>query len=335
MIAKKKINIYDVARIANVSTATVSRVLNNKSSVSPETRRKVQEAIKQLNYRPSAIARGLVLKHTKTVGILATDITAPNYARTACAMERELFQIGYNAILCNTGGSIENNKTYLQMLVNLGVCGIICIGSVFKNTLQETLMLSEFSHVPFVLSHCQIPADNTYSVVIDEMHGVQLCVEHLKEKGHKDILYVKDADTYSGERKKAAFKENMARLGLPITDKSIFNTYRSFEGGIAVVKEILASGTRFSAIIFGDDITAAGGLFALKKAGYKVPQDVAIIGYNNSPSSICCDPQLTTVDNKTDIMGNLSVKLLQTVIEGKETTRLLSVTPELIVREST
>ena len=332
---KMKINIYDVARIANVSTATVSRVLNNKSNVSPETRHKVQEAIKKLNYRPSAIASGLVLKHTKTVGILATDITSPNYARTACAMERELFHIGYNAILCNTGGSIENNKAYLQMLVNQGVCGIICIGSVFKNTLQETLMLSEFSHIPFVLSHCQIPADNTYSVVINEKHGIRLCVEHLLEKGHQDILYVKDADTYSGERKKSAFRENMVRLDLPINDKTIFNTYRSFEGGIAVVKEILASGSKFSAIIFGDDITAAGGLFALKKAGYRVPEDVAIVGYNNSPASICCDPQLTTVDNKTDIMGNLSVKLLQTVLEKKETTRLLTVTPELVIREST
>lgn len=330
-----KINIYDVARIANVSTATVSRVLNNKVSVSPETRRKVQDAISQLNYRPSAIARGLVLKHTKTVGILVTDITAPNYAKTARAMDRELFSIGYSAILCNTGGSIENNKGYLHMLVNLGVCGIICIGSVFKNTLQETLMLSEFSHIPFILSHCQISADNTYSVLIDESHGIRLCVEHLKEKGHKDIVYVKDADTYSGERKKLAFRESMSELGMPVDDKMIFSTYRSFEGGVEAAKEIIASCPRFSAIIFGDDITAAGGLFALKKAGYSVPKDVAIIGYNNSPSSICCDPQLTTVDNKTDIMGSLSVKVLQTVLESQETTRLLSVTPELVIREST
>ena len=330
-----KINIYDVARIANVSTATVSRVINNKVRVSPETRKKVQDTITQLNYRPSAIARGLVLKHTETVGILVTDITAPNYAKTARAMERDLFQIGYSAILCNTGGSVENNKAYLHMLVNLGVCGIICIGSVFKNTLQETLMLSEFSHIPFVLSHCQIPAVNTYSVVIDEVHGIRLCVEHLMEKGHRDILYVKDADSYSGERKKLAFREAMTQLGLSVDDKSIYNTYRSFEGGVAAAKKIIASCPNFSAIIFGDDITAAGGLFALKKAGYSVPKDVAIVGYNNTPSSICCDPQLTTVDNKTDIMGSLSVKLLQTVLEHKETTKLLSVTPELVIREST
>ena len=330
-----KMNIYDVASLAKVSTATVSRVLNNKSGVSPETRRKVLDAIKQLNYSPSSLARGLVLKHTKTVGILVTDISAPNYARTAFAMERELFHIGYNAFLCNTGRSIENNETYLRILANHGVCGIICIGSVFKNTLQETLMFSKFSHIPFVLSNCQIPADNSYSIVINEKHGIRLCIEHLKEKGHQDILYVKDTDTYSGEKKKSAFKETMARLGLPISNKRIFSTYRSFEGGIAAVKEIIASGIPFSAIIFGDDFTAAGGLSALKKAGYTVPKDVAIIGYNNTQISVCCHPQLTTVDNKTDIMGSLSVKLLQTVLEGKETTRLLSVTPELVVRTST
>ena len=157
----------------------------------------------------------------------------------------ELFQIGYNTILCNTGGSLENNKAYLQMLVNHGVCGIICIGSVFRNTLQETLILSEFSHIPFVLSNCQIPADNTYSVVINEKHGIRLCVEHLKGKGHRNILYVKDADTYSGKRKKSAFRKTMAELELPINDNMIFSTHRSFEGGVAVVKEIITSGTPF------------------------------------------------------------------------------------------
>jgi LacI family transcriptional regulator len=330
-----KISIYDIAREANVSIATVSRVLNNKSVVAPETRFKVEETIKRMNYRPSAIARGLVLKHTLTIGILTINICSPHHTKTAYTIERELFKLGYSSILCNTGGSLDSNVEYLHMLVGKGVSGIMCIGSVFRNTFEETSVLSELPHIPFIFGNCVLSADNAYAVTVDEFHTLKMCVDHLKLKGHKDIFYVKDTDSYGGNEKVRNFLLNMHISDLPADESSIITSDRSVEGGIKAVDRIVESGKPFSAIIFGDDITAAGGLKRLKQLGYSVPRDVAIIGCNNAPVSVCCDPPLTTIDHKPEIIGGLMVKLLEMITSGQNTSHLLTVTPELIVREST
>jgi LacI family transcriptional regulator len=330
-----KVNIYDAAKKADVSIATVSRVLNNKPNVAAATRQRILKVLKDMNYRPSAIAQGLVSSYTHTVGIMTIDIRVPHYAETAFAIERELFKIGYSSILCNTGGGLANNIQYLHMLVDKGVNGIICIGSVFRNTFSDTKLLAEIAPIPIVFSHCDITAENAWSVVIDELYGCRMCVEHLQKKGHSDILYIQDANTYSANEKARGFLEAMRNWGLPADDKCIFSTERSLEGGIMAVNEILAAGKKYTALICGDDITAVGVLNRLKALGYHIPRDVAIIGYNRTTPSLCCNPALTTVDYKTDIMGNLTVKILETVLSGKESTRLLMVRPELVVREST
>lgn len=330
-----KTSIYDIARDAGVSSATVSRVINNNPSVSLQTRAKVEESIKRLNYRPNELARGLVSKRTPTVGILTIDIRIPHYASTAFAMEREMFKLGYSSILCNTGGGYESNVKYLHMLAEKGVSGVMCIGSVFRDTFQDTSLLSEFPELPFIFSNCVLVANNAYSVVIDEKRALRLCVGHLCEKGHRHILYVKDANTYSGRVKATAFRSAMLQAGLDADEGSVFYTQRGLSGGSKAVSSIIDSEKEFTAVIFGDDITAVGGMNELYSRGYTVPGDVAIIGFNNSVPSICCTPTLTTVDNKTDTIGNFSVKLFQTVLEGNQYTKILTVTPELIVRNST
>jgi LacI family transcriptional regulator len=330
-----KINIYDVAKKAGVSIATVSRVLNNKTNVSTATRQQVLKVLNGMNYRPSPIARGMVSSFTHTVGIMTIDIRSPHYAESAFAMERELFKLNYSSILCNTGGGLENNVRYLHMLVDKGANGIICIGSVFRNTFEDTSVLAKFSHIPIVFSNCVINANNVHCIVVDEIYGARLCVEHLHKKGYKHILYVKDAVSHSASEKERGFLESMWNFALPVDETSVFVTNRGLEGGMKAVDDIIASGKKFSAIIFGDDHTAVGGLNRLKKLGYRIPRDVAIIGYNKTIPSLCCDPRLTTVDYKTDLMGSLTVKMLETVMMRNETSRLLTVTPELVIREST
>ena len=330
-----KVSIYDVAKEANVSSATVSRVLNNSSSVSPATRSKVEDVIRRLNYQPNFFARGLVSKRVPTVGIMTIDIRIPHYARTAFAMERELFKLGYSSILCNTGGGLESNIEYLRMLVDKGVSGIMCIGSVFRDTFAHTSVLSEFPDLPFLFNNCILTASNAYSVIIDEMKALSICVDHLTEKGHSDILYVKDADSYSGSKKAEGFLSAMLLAGLDCDKSAVLNAKRGLDGGAEAVDRIIESKAKFSAIIFGDDLTAVGGMNRLKNLGYFIPGDVAVIGFNNATVSMCCTPTLTTIDNKTDTMGSLTVSMLQMVLEGRPSTKLLTVTPELIQRDST
>lgn len=330
-----KASIYDIAREAGVSIATVSRVLNNKSVVAPQTRARVEETIKRLNYHPSTIARGLVSKRTPTVGILTTSVCSPHHAKTAYTIERELFKMGYSSILCNTGGNLTSNVEYLHMLVDKGVSGIMCLGSVFRNTFEETSVLSEFSHIPFIFGNCILNAENAYAVTVDEFHSLRMCVEHLMSRGHKHILHIRDTASYGGTERAKNFILAMQMAGLPVDDSYVFPGEHSIEGGTSGVEKILQSGKEFSAIIFDNDITAIGGLKRLKKEGLSVPGDVAIIGCNNAIASLCCDPTLTTVDNKTDIIGGLMVKLLEMILGGQNTSHLLTVTPELVVREST
>ena len=330
-----KASIYDIAREADVSTATVSRVLNNKPSVSPTTRRKVEAIIKRLNYQPNSFAQGLNSKRMLTVGILTIDIRTPHYASTAYAIERELFKLGYNSILCNTGNRPDSNIEYLHMLADKGVSGIMCIGSVFKDTFEHASVLSDHPELPFFFCNCVLSAENVYSVIIDEMKALVICVDHLIAKGHKELLYVKDADTYSGQKKAESFLSAISSAGLDSRKARLFSVQRGVSGGEEAIKKIIDSKIEFSAIIFGDDTTALGGIRGLQRMGFSVPADVAVIGFNNSPMSACCTPALTSVDNKTDVIGSLMVKMFQMVIEGSPATKLLAVTPELVLRDST
>lgn len=330
-----KASIYDIAREAGVSIATVSRVLNNKSVVAPQTRSRVEETIKRLNYHPSAIARGLVSKRTPTIGILTINICSPHHARTIYAIERELFKLGYSSILCNTGGNLQSNIEYLHMLVDKGVSGIMCMGSVFRNTFEETSVLSKFSHMPFIFGNCVLSSNNAYAVTVDEFHSLKMCVEHMIERGHKDLFYVRDTNSYSNAEKARNFLLAMQMCGLPVSEDHVVTSDRSIAGGGIAVDKAIATGKPMTGMIFGDDITAVGGLKRLKELGYRVPDDVGIIGCNNSDASVCCNPPITTVDHKTDIIGGLMVKLLEMILSEQNTSHLLTVTPELVVREST
>ena len=232
-------NIYDIAREAGVSISTVSRVLNNKTNVRTDTRKKVERVLEKYNYAPSSIARGLVSKSLDTVGILTIDIRVPHYAETAYILERELYKLGYNAILCNTGGKAENGIDYITTLMQTGVRGVILIGSVFQNKYIETSMINSFSNVPFIVMNSQLHADNIYSVMFNQKRGVTICLDHLAEKGHTDILYVQDAETFSGSNKASAFVELSGERGVANAADRLFKTSRGVVGGREVIDRIL------------------------------------------------------------------------------------------------
>jgi LacI family transcriptional regulator len=328
-------NIYDIAKEAGVSISTVSRVLNNKTNVRTDTRKKVETVLEKHNYAPSSIARGLVSKSLDTVGILTIDIRVPHYAETAYILERELYKLGYNAILCNTGGKPENGIDYITTLMQTGVRGIILIGSVFQNKYIETSLINSFSNVPFIVMNSQLHADNIYCVRFNHRHGVALCLDHLAEKGHKDILYVQDAETFSGSDKASAFIKLSEERGVADAAGRLFKTNRGAVGGREVIDRIVESGQNFTAIVFGDDLTAIGGMQRLHELRYKIPDDVAIIGWNNTKSSTLCVPYLTTVDNQNEMIGVISVKLLENVLAGGKVSRNISIDSSLIVRDGT
>lgn len=323
-------NIYDIAREAGVSISTVSRVLNNKGNVNPALRQKVEEVLEKYNYTPSAIARGMVSKSMRTVAVLTVDIRVPHYARTAYTMEREFSRRGYEVILCNTGGELSETEKYLKSVLVKKVDGIVLVGSVFNTLCKDPEIERLLKNTPVVLANGKLALPNSYSVLVDDRYGVGLAVEHLLQKGHREIYYLKDMDTVSARLKLEGFVNSMKQHGITNARQYVLNTKPSIDGGERAVEQLIRSGNAFTAIVCGEDITAAGAVKALLHAGLRVPEDVAVTGYNNSEYARICEPQLTTIDNKPELVAMFSVQLLTSLIEKTEAYSSFTIQPELV-----
>ena len=324
-------NIYDIAKEAGVSIATVSRVLNNKGTVSAATRARVETILKENNYAPSAIARGMVSKSMRTVAVLTVDIRVPHYARTAYTIEREFSRRGYEVILCNTGGDRAETLRYLQVVNQKQVDGIVLVGSVFDTICQSAEMEKLLSGVPVVLANGTLDLPNTYSV--DDAYGISLAVEHLVARGRRNIYYIKDRDTDSAKAKRDGFLEVMRRNGLEFADH-VLEACETLEDAIGAVQALLAQGIVPDGIVCGEDLTAAGALKALLRAGLRVPGQVAVVGFNNSDYAHLCEPVLTSVDNKPEQVALLCVQLLESRIERGEAYSSVVLQPELTQGET-
>ncbi|MDF2522415.1 MAG: degA [Clostridiales bacterium] len=328
-------NIYDIAKQANTSVTTVSRVLNNKTNVSAKTRKRVQDVLEKYDYTPNAMARALVAKTMKTIGVLTIDVRDPHYASTAYTIEQEFRKLGYNVILCNTGNSKEEKSDYIRVLSEKNVDGIILIGSIFNDKDIESSVSSYFAKNPVVLANGWLENENTYSVLVDDSYGISLCVEHLYNNGHRNILYVKDSSTYSADQKVYGYLTSMSKYNLPVDEDSIAHVERGLIGGYSAIESFINSKKEFTAVIFGEDITAIGGIKKLNEMNLKVPDNVAITGFNNSIFAECSNPELTSVDNKVEVVGTLSVRMLHDLMENKNLSRSILIRPDLKVRKST
>ena len=153
-------NIYDIAKEAGVSISTVSRVLNHKDRVNPETKKRVEAILEKYEYTPSAIARGMVSKSMKTVSVLTVDIRVPHYARTAYTIEREFSRRGYEVTLCNTGGELEETEKYLKTVLEKKVDGIVLVGSVFNTLCKKPEISNLLKTVPVVLANGKLDLPN-------------------------------------------------------------------------------------------------------------------------------------------------------------------------------
>ena len=171
-------NIYDIAKEAGVSIATVSRVINNKGAVSDKTRTKIEAIMAKSEYQPSAIARGLASGSTKIIAIFAVDVRVPHYAKTSFIMERLLSDQGYMVFICNTGEEISDWRRYLSLMRERNIDGIILTGSIY-NRLEKDDILNGFSDIPIVMANGRIKLPNVKSVFVDEGRGIELATEHM------------------------------------------------------------------------------------------------------------------------------------------------------------
>lgn len=328
-------NIYDIAKEAGVSITTVSRVINNKGYVSEKTRQKIQDVLEKNAYKPSAIARGLVLGSMKTVAIVTVDVRVPHYAVTTFIMEQQLTKLGYVVLVCNTGEDKEECKKYIRTLAGHQVDGVILVGSIFNELCKDEETLKVLGKIPIVMANGELEFDNVHSVLVDEGYGMALAVKYLYEKGHRRIAYVIDKDTDAADRKCRGYLQKMREYGYEHPERHVYKTPYGIEGGERIAKRLVKPEYGYTGVIFGEDLTAVGAMNTWTNMGYLIPDDIALIGCNNSEYSYICSPKLTTVDNKKEVLSDLTVQLLENLMTGKKEQASLIVRPELTVRETT
>ncbi len=327
-------NIYDIADKAGVSIATVSRILNKKGSVSPKTRDKVLKIMDEMGYTPNAFARALGLDSIKMIGVICSDVSDIYYAKAVSVIENELRSKGYDAILCCTGTGLKDKKKAINVLLSKRVDAMILIGSVFQESVDNSHIEKASKYIPVIIINGEFKFTNTYSVKCDEYKAVKDCVLALSEKGHKDILYIYESESFSGISKREGYISGMNSIGNTSSSKTIFKCDKGFENIDSLITEILESKVDFSAIVTSVDILAVGVIKALINHGIKVPEDVSVVGFNNSILAECSSPTITSIDSKVEILCTDAVRTLLDVFDNKNVATIKTIQADLVYRES-
>ncbi|MDF2595307.1 MAG: transcriptional regulator [Clostridia bacterium] len=327
--------IYDIAKEAGVAASTVSRVINNKPGIKAETRKKIQELLKEYNYIPNEAARGLVMQATKIIGILVVDIRVSHHTDGAYIIEKELTALGYCCIIFNTGHEEEKKEKYLRILEQRRVDGVILIGSTFQCERVKEGIRQFLRQVPVVIANGYLDLPNVYGILVDEMNGVQQCVGLMHSKGHSKLAFVLDDHTPSNHSKQKGFIDGMVELGWKQETVWLYETESSLEGGYSITKRIVAEHPDIEGIVFSVDLTAVGGIRALTDLGILIPDQVAVMGVDNTIYGEICYPKLTSLNNKLNDLSVMAARTLIDALEGRQNPQKIMLFSSIVEREST
>lgn len=331
-----RITIADVAAAAGVHPSTVSRVLSagGTSSIATATARRVTKAAERLGYRPSALARSLRLRRTLTLGMLVPDITNPFFSSIIKGAEDAARERGYNLILCNTEDLPEREASYLAVLRERQVDGLLIASSRMGNATITGLRREQF---PFVLLNRSAHAAGDLAVLVDNRAGAETVVAHLAALGHRRVAHIAGpSSTTTGAERWAGFTDAARAHGLA-TDKRLLIEAEAFSeaAGYAATRTLLARGNALTAIFAANDLIAIGALAAIREAGLRVPDDISIVGFNDIPLAGLLEPALTTVRVPQLEMGRGAAELLVARLEGRQAGPCRVILPTtLIVRAS-
>ena len=328
------LNIYDVAKAAGVSIATVSRVLNGSPNVSAKTKEKVLRVIEEAGYTPNVFARGLGLNTMKMIGVLCTDVSDIYYAKAVSIIENALRGYGYDSILCSTGNKLEDKQKCMDLLMAKRVDALILIGSTFKENVDNSHIENIARQIPTIIINGVMDVPNTYCVACDEYQAMYDNVVSLYKKGCHEILYLYDVDTYSGTQKLNGYKQALKDCGWPVVPHLVVKTQKNMQAIEETINGLLEKEHTFSAVLASEDQIAIGAMNALIKKGFKIPEDMAIIGFNNSLLCECTLPALSSVDNMVETLCSMAVNVLTDVFEGKSVTNKMILSGKLIERDT-
>lgn len=324
-------NIYDIACMAGVSTATVSRVLNNSGPVSEASRKKVEEVIAREGYIPNAFAHSLTTKNSHTIGIICPVISDANHAYPVAELSRLLRENGFEILLINTSSNLESKRPYFVSLINRQVDAAVVIGCSCSQQETEDFQYAA-RHVPVFVVNGRIEGENIFCTLCDEEKAACEMVRHFTEMGRNRILYLYDSETHSGHMKLNGYRKGMALYSNaePVSIRIHSGSASSFYQTVGIVRSLL-EGSGFDAVLAADDSLAIGAAKALAEAGRS---PVPMIGFNNTILSRCATPELSSVDNRMKQQCELTVQTLLSVLKGKRSSPCITLDALLVERAS-
>jgi len=331
----KATTIYDVAKEAGVSIATVSNAINGKGKVSKKRRDEIFKVMERLQYQPSVIASALMGKKTYTLGLLIPDVSNPFFSEIARTVEDLAHSEGYSVIVCSTDNRNERVEKYLRLLEQKSVDGIL-IGTGTEN--GELLAQLAEKSVPIVMIARESAEVSAHSVLTDDFKGGSLAAGHLLALGHRRMAIVSENfEVSSSVERVRGFRFALFEQGIPLGDDRIVSSDSSIKAGKKAAADLLRATERPTAIFCVNDLLAIGALQAAKEAGIRVPEQLSIIGFDDTILSTVTNPALTTIAQPMDQMVKLAFGLLIKEDDGANDfiRQRIVMPPELIVREST
>lgn len=326
--------IKDVAKKAGVSTTTVSHVINKTRFVAEETTIAVQAAIQALNYSPSAVARSLKVNQTNTIGLLAVTSDTPYFAEVIKSVENSCYLKGYQLILCNSQHNLDKQKSYLAMLAQKRVDGLLIMCSEYPAELLE--LLKSYRHIPMMVMDWGKHSDFTDNIEDNGFKGGYMAARYLIDRGHQDIGTITgQLNENTGRGRHQGFLHALKEAGIALRPEWIVEADFQPELGYKGMKTILAEKNHPTAIFCGGDVIAMGAICAAEESGLRVPDDISVIGYDNIHNAQFFNPALTTIHQPKERLGEKALDLLlDRIINKREEFHTIELQPELIERRS-
>jgi DNA-binding LacI/PurR family transcriptional regulator len=329
-----RMDIHTVARLANVSIATVSRTINHVPTVNAKMAKRVWEVIKELDYLPNTQARALVSGRSRLLGLIVSEITNPFFPELIQGFEDAAVEHGYEILIGSTNYDPERMKRCIRRLVERKAEGVAIMTFGIEEPLLEQLADRK---VPLVFVDIGPERPGISLLRVDYHHGIRQAVQHLAALGHRDIAFVTGPlRLHSAQSRLAAFRRAVQECGIAVDEQWIIEGNHTMEGGIAAA-ETLLSGTKLpTAVMCSNDMTAIGVLHTAYRAGLRVPDDLSVIGFDNIHITEMTIPPLTTIQMSCFELAREAVMALKAHVEGTPAPkRIYPIKTQLVVREST
>ncbi len=328
--------IKDIGRILGISTSTVSRALRGRPDVNPETKKAVKDLAEKLNYQPNLVALSLVKKKTKTIGVIIPSFTTCFYSEAISGIQEVAHNAGYHIMICQTNENYESEKRNIDIMLSSRVDGFIA------SITRETENLDHFQNlinkgIPLVMfnrtGNLDVPM-----VMVDDFDGAYKVTKHLIDVGCERIAHISGPESLTiSKNRLRGFLAAMKDANKKVHENLVVYSDFSLESGIACTHELLSKSNRPDGIFAVCDTAAFGAIHVIKKAGLKVPDDIAVAGFTNEPMANIIEPALTTVSQPIYRIGQTAAKMFIDMMEEGEDyiaeARVLKT--ELIIREST